>query len=173
MPNEPRGKFTIKVPRTEAAKPLGNGLDVIKGVRDLIARFGNRVEPALYVLLCDQESETRAAVDKALKGGSLSATAVIVPLLISQFGLAPAVATMVAAVAIQAVSAAGQEKLCEVLAEAKANVPAPKPVEETQLVVKPATRPKPIHKPKPKPKPATKPKPKPRGGKRDQEAGGK
>ena len=169
MPNEPRGKFTIKVPRTEATKPLENGLDVIKGVRDLIARFGNQVEPALYVLLCDKESETRAAVDKALKGGSFSATEVIVPLLISQFGLAPAVATMVAAVAIQAVSAAGQEKLCEVLAEAKANAPAAKPVEQPQPVVKPATRPKPAHKPKPKPtskpKPATKPKPKSRGGK--------
>lgn len=95
----------------------------IKGARNLLAKFGAQVEPALYALLCDQKSTIRETVDKALKGGTASASAILVPLLIGEFALAPAVATVVAAVAMQAIAAAGQEKLCQELAKAQAGWP--------------------------------------------------
>jgi len=102
------------------------------------------VEPALYALLCDKKSSTRATVDKALKGGASSATAILAPLLITQFALAPAVAAVVAAVAVQAVATAGQKKLCQELAESKKDDDdRPKPPERKKRTPKPKqTKPK-------------------------------
>ncbi len=115
----PKPKSVIQLPRNQIAKPLESGLDVIQGVRELLNKFGAQVEPALYALLCDKKSPTRATVDKALKGGGASATTMLVPLLVAQFALAPAVAALVAAVAVQAIASTGQEKLCKELAESR------------------------------------------------------
>jgi len=130
MPYKPKDKFTPRTPDAAASNPLPAGAEVIKGVRGLIAKFGAQVEPALYTLLCDKQNKTRETVDKALKGGTGSAAAVLAPLLIAQFALAPAVAAMVAAVAVQAIAAAGREKLCEALAEGRKDTDAAKPAAE-------------------------------------------
>lgn len=122
MRNKPNERSAVRTERDRLVKPIEQGVEAIKGARSLIRRFGTQVEPALYALLCDKKSTTRDSVDKALKGGAASATAILVPLLIGQFALAPAVATVVAAVAVQALAAAGQEKLCEELAKAKVEV---------------------------------------------------
>ena len=124
MPHQPKKKSLIpnlpSLPQIDLPKPFEDGLEVVKGARDLISKFGGQVEPALYALLCDKKSPTRLKVDKALKGGTQSAVALLVPLLIAQFALAPAVAALVAAVAVQAIASAGQERLCEELAERQA-----------------------------------------------------
>jgi len=128
MPHQPKKKSLIpnlpSLPQIDLPKPFEDGLEVVKGARDLISKFGGQVEPALYALLCDRRSPARGKVDKALKGGTQSAVALLVPLLITQFALAPAVAALVAAVAVQAIASAGQGRLCEELAERTAK---PKP----------------------------------------------
>ncbi len=147
MPYKPREKPVVQAERNGLGKPIVQGIEAIKGARSLIRRFGAQVEPALFALLCDKKSSTRESVDKALKGGAASATAILVPLLIGQFALAPAVAAVVAAVAVQALAAAGQENLCEELAKAKVEMadqesktqPNPKPGKPTA-----AGRPKPV-----------------------------
>jgi hypothetical protein len=130
MPYKPKDRPASRGPNPAASNPLPAGKDVIKGVRDLIARFGAQVEPALYALLCDKQDKTRETVDKALKGGVGSAAAVLTPLLIGKFALAPAVAAMVAAVAVQAIAAAGRDKLCEALAEGRTDLGAAQPAPE-------------------------------------------
>ena len=150
MPNDSRKQSTPSTPRPDPAKPFEQGLEVIKGVRELLGKFGAQVEPALYALLCDTQSPTREKVDQALKGGNHSAVSMLAPLLITQFTLAPAVAAVVAAVAVQAIAAAGKDKLCEVLAEARVRAPvAAPPVEAPQIE---ELKPAPAAKPNPKPK---------------------
>jgi outer membrane biosynthesis protein TonB len=149
-------KFVIRIPRTDLTKPMEAGVEAIKGAQDLIRKFGAQVEPALYGLLCDTQSPNRQAVDKALKNGGAAASAVLLPLLIKDYNIAPAIATMVAAVTVQAIATVGQEKLCQAMAAAGAD-------KQPVVVAKPEpdSKPKPKPRPKPtKPKP-TKPKPKP------------
>lgn len=114
-------KTAIRVPHTDLTKPMEAGIEAIKGAQALMRQFGKQVEPALFSLLCDTQSENRATVDKALKNGTQSASEVLIPLLISQFSISPAIATMVSAVTIQAIATVGQEKLCRSLAEAGAD----------------------------------------------------
>jgi outer membrane biosynthesis protein TonB len=102
---------------TDLTKNGDSGIESIRGAQNLIRQFGKHVEPALYALLCDTQSETRATVDKALKAGGPAASAVLVPLLTSQFSIAPAIATMVSAVVLQAIATVGQEKMCRALGE--------------------------------------------------------
>ncbi len=85
--NNNNNKAALRVPRNDLTKPMeaGTGIEAIRGAQNLIRQFGKQVEPALYALLCDTQSETRLTVDKALKTGGQAATAVLVPLLISQF----------------------------------------------------------------------------------------
>lgn len=104
-------------PLTDLTKQGEGSIEAIRGAQNLIRQFGKQVEPALYSLLCDTQSETRATVDKALKAGGPAASAVLVPLLTSQFGIAPVIATMVSAVVLQAIATVGQEKMCRALAE--------------------------------------------------------
>jgi hypothetical protein len=111
-------KYATRTTHTEPIKPMEGGFDAIKGIQNLMRLFGREVEPALYALLCDTQSDARLTIDKAIKGGAQTATAVLVPMLISQFSIAPAIATMVAAVAVQAIATVGQEKLCHALAPA-------------------------------------------------------
>lgn len=104
-------------PLTDLTKNGDSSIESIRGAQNLIRQFGKQVEPALYALLCDTQSETRATVDKALKAGGPAASAVLTPLLTSQYGIPPVIATMVSAVALQAIATVGQEKLCRALAE--------------------------------------------------------
>lgn len=85
-------------------------------IHDLLERMGDKVEPALYALLCDTENPLRKTTDDALHNGTRSAIAALVPLLIAQFALAPAVAVVVAGFAVKTLASKGQNKLCEELA---------------------------------------------------------
>ena len=157
-------KFVIRIPHTDLTKPMAAGVEVIKGAQDLIRKFGAQVEPALYGLLCDTSSVNRTAMDKALKNGGTAATATLIPLLISDYSISPAIATMVAAVVVQAIATVGQEKLCQALAAAGADkqpVKAIEPLAEPEPTPKPKLRLKPT-KPAQATQPRTaKPKPKP------------
>ena len=77
----------------------------------LIEQFGRPVELALFALLC-QDSELRPALDKAADGGVKFGIALIVPILVGQFVLAPAVALVVATLVIKTFAAHGQKALC-------------------------------------------------------------
>ncbi len=101
------------------------------------------VRAALYAVLCDPDSRLRPLVQQTLGQGLTAAAAVLVPLLASQFKLAPAAATATAALAVQTLANSGQEKLC------------------AELARKPRKRPTAKPKPKPKAKPKAKPKPRP------------
>ncbi len=122
-------------PLTDLTKQGEGSIEAIRGAQNLIRQFGKQVEPALYTLLCDTQSETRAQVDKALKAGGPAASAVLVPLLTSQFGIAPVIATMVSAVVLQAIATVGQEKMCRALAETGAPKEAPRGTASSRVPV--------------------------------------
>jgi hypothetical protein len=90
--------------------------DLTRELRSLTTRFGPPVEAALRALLCDQGS-LRNTVEKSLEGGAKSALALVVPLLVAQFALAPTVALLVATLVIKALATHGQKKLCAELSQ--------------------------------------------------------
>jgi hypothetical protein len=94
--------------------------DLTRELRSLTTRFGPPVEAALRALLCEQGS-LRDAVEKSLEGGVKSALALVVPLLIAQFALAPTVALLVATLVIKALATHGQKKLCAELSQSTAD----------------------------------------------------
>jgi len=100
------------------ANPQKKKSFVIKTMQDLMDKLGDKAEPILYALLCNEQNPLRKTVDEALRGGK-SGVAVLVPLLIAQFALAPAVAAVVAGFVVKTLASKGQEKLCEELAEAR------------------------------------------------------
>jgi len=151
-------KFVIRIPRTDLTKPMEAGVEAIRGAQDLIRKFGVQVEPALYSLLCDTSSASRQAVDKALKNGGAAASMTLIPLLTKDYNISPAIATMVAAVVVQAIATVGQEKLCQAMAAAGADKPPV--VKVAEVHAEPESKPKPKPRPKPtKPVKTTKPKP--------------
>ena len=85
--------------------------ELVADSHSLVAQFGKPVEQALSALLCD-DSELRPALNEALGGGVRSGVALVVPLLISSFALAPAVALVVATLVIKTFAARGQKALC-------------------------------------------------------------
>lgn len=86
-------------------------------VKRLITHFGEPVRPALRALLCDQTSSLHATLETALACGTKSAIALLVPMLITQFALAPAAALFVAALVVKALATRGRERLCAELAQ--------------------------------------------------------
>jgi hypothetical protein len=98
----------------------------LRTAQDLMDRLGTKAEPILYALLCDDKHPLRKSVDAALRNGSQSAIAVLVPLLIAQFALAPALAVVVAGFVVKTLASKGQKKLCEELAAKRAR-PHPQP----------------------------------------------
>jgi hypothetical protein len=90
--------------------------DLTRELRSLTTRFGPPVEAALRALLCEQGS-LRNTVEQALEGGAKSALALVVPLLVAQFVLAPTVALLVATLVIKALATHGQKKLCAELSQ--------------------------------------------------------
>jgi len=85
--------------------------DLTRELRSLTSRFGPPVEQALRALLCEQ-GRWRNSVEKSLDGGVKSALTLVVPLLVTQFALAPTVALLVATFVIKALATHGQNKLC-------------------------------------------------------------
>ena len=77
----------------------------------LIEQFGRPVELALSALLC-QDSELRPTLDKTMESGVKSGIAFIMPILVGQFVLVPAVALVVATLVIKTFAAHGQKALC-------------------------------------------------------------
>lgn len=106
------GAYSRRLPEQAAT-------DLARDLRNLRARFGPPAEAALRALLCEQGS-LRNSVEKALDGGAKSAVALIVPLLMAQFALAPTVALLVATLAIKALATHGQKKLCAELSATSA-----------------------------------------------------
>lgn len=93
----------------------------VKTVQELLDKVGDRAEPILYTLLCDPDNPLRKTVDETLRNGTKSAIVALIPLLIAQFALAPAVAVVVAGFIVKTLAGKGQEKLCEELAQARAS----------------------------------------------------
>ena len=85
--------------------------ELVADSHSLIAQFGKPVEQALFALLC-QDSELRPALNEALGGNVKSGVALVVPILVGQFALAPAVALVVATLVIKTFATRGQKTLC-------------------------------------------------------------
>ncbi len=85
--------------------------ELVADSHSLIAQFGKPVEQALFALLC-QDSELRPTLNEALGGGVKSGVALVVPILIGQFALAPTVALVVAMLVIKTFATRGQKTLC-------------------------------------------------------------
>lgn len=85
--------------------------ELVADSHNLIAQFGKPVEQALYALLC-QDSELRPTLNEALGGGVKSGVALVVPILVGQFALAPTVALVVATLVIKTFATRGQKTLC-------------------------------------------------------------
>ena len=88
-------------------------------MKDLLDKLGGKAEPALYTFLCEEKTSMRSVVDDALRNGTQSAIVVLIPLLIAQFALAPAVAAVVAGVVVKTLASKGQRKLCKEMREAR------------------------------------------------------
>jgi len=97
--------------------------DLVRDLRSLTSRYGPPAEAALRALLCERGS-LRHSVEKALDGGVKSALALVVPLLVAQFALAPTVALLVAAFVIKTLATHGQKQLC-----AELSLPSTRPME--------------------------------------------
>jgi hypothetical protein len=82
-------------------------------LNELIRDHGEPVRNALYALLCDQESPLRKIADTSLADNGKSAVGLLVPVLVAQFTLAPAVALLVATLVLKAVMAGGEKAVCE------------------------------------------------------------
>ena len=85
--------------------------ELVADSHSLIAQFGKPVEQALFALLC-QDSELRPILNGALGGSVKSGVALVVPILVGQFALAPTVALVVATLVIKTFATHGQKALC-------------------------------------------------------------
>ena len=86
-------------------------VELVNDSHRLIAQFGKPVEQALFALLC-QDSKLRPTLNEALGGGGKSGVALVVPILVGQFALAPTVALVVATLVIKTFATRGQKALC-------------------------------------------------------------
>ncbi len=78
--------------------------------------FG-RVNPMAYELLCKpmggDDPETQKILDEAVSKNYTKAAGMLAPALISGFGLAPAIATLLATLIIKKISKMGADAICE------------------------------------------------------------
>jgi hypothetical protein len=83
-------------------------------LNELIRDHGEPIRNALYALLCDPDNKLRKMVPVGLEAsGRAAAVGVLVPALVAQFALAPAVALLVATLVIDASAANAQKTVCE------------------------------------------------------------
>jgi hypothetical protein len=88
-----------------------------EAIGELVDRSGESVQVVIYELLCNKESSLHKTTEGALSNGAKAAMGVLVPVLVAQFALAPAVALVVAALAVKVIAAKGEQALCEELAK--------------------------------------------------------
>ena len=83
-------------------------------LNELIRDHGEPIRDALYALLCDPDNKLRKIVPVGMEdSGRAAAVGVLVPMLVAQFALAPAVALLVATLVIDASAANAQKTVCE------------------------------------------------------------
>jgi hypothetical protein len=82
---------------------------------ELIDHCGESVQTAVYALLCDRKSSLHKTTEGALSSGVKAAVGVLVPVLVAQFALAPAVALVVATLGVKVIATQGERTLCEEL----------------------------------------------------------
>jgi|GEM_PF-3963059 len=87
--------------------------NVVAALNDLISQHGEPVRKALYGLICEKGGALHGLTSSAMVSGGKSAAGVLVPALVAQFALAPAVALLVATLVIKTISAGGEKVLCE------------------------------------------------------------
>ena len=87
-----------------------------EAIGELIDHCGESVQTAVYELLC-RKSNLRKTTEGALNSGVKAAVGVLVPVLVAQFALAPAVAVVVATLVVKVIAAQGERTLCEELAK--------------------------------------------------------
>jgi len=85
--------------------------ELVKEMSDLLTKFGKPAEVALYSIICEG-GELRTLVDQVVSEGIRSALGFIVPLLVAQFALTPAVALIIATFIVKTFAIKAQEKLC-------------------------------------------------------------
>ena len=85
--------------------------ELTKELNELLTSFGKPAEAALYSILCEA-GELRTLVDQTVSEGIRSALAFMVPLLVAQFALTPAVALLIATFVVKTFAIKAQEKLC-------------------------------------------------------------
>lgn len=86
---------------------------VTKVLNELIHDHGESVRKALYSLLCEPDSALRKMTTSLLAENGKSAVGQLVPVLVAQFALAPAVALLVATLVIRALASGGENAVCE------------------------------------------------------------
>lgn len=82
-------------------------------LNELIRDHGEPVRKALYAMLCEQDSALRKMTITTFADSGTAAVGQLVPILVAQFSLAPAVALLVATLVVKAVSAHGEQAVCE------------------------------------------------------------
>jgi len=94
--------------------PFAGPLDILK---EFGQRFFDRVNKDLYNLICGDEAKNAAERRKLLEAlglGRLAFAGVLTSVLISSFGFAPAIATVLAALVVQLFFNNAQAAMCEV-----------------------------------------------------------
>lgn len=110
----PAARSTAQPARKAHAPIVHNSLG------ELIDKLGDQVEPVLYALLCEDKHKMRSTFTGALGKGSQAATLALIPLLVTQFALTPALAAVVVGTLAKALMSKGPEALCEELSKSRA-----------------------------------------------------
>lgn len=80
-------------------------------------RLFERVNPFAYELMCKpiggDDPETQKILDETIKENYTKAAGMLAPVLVSGFGLAPAVATLLATLIIKKIANTGAKAICE------------------------------------------------------------
>ena len=104
---------TRRPTKAQAPSALGS-------IENLLEKLGDQFEPILYSLVCDDKHAMRSTLTNMLGKGSQAATLALVPMLVTQFALTPALAALVVGVVVKELVSKGPETLCAELAKAHA-----------------------------------------------------
>lgn len=75
-----------------------------------------RLSVGLYDLMCNplgSDPETEKVLDEVINQNYTKATGMLVPILVSGLGLAPAIATLIATLVVKKIAKAGAETICK------------------------------------------------------------
>lgn len=79
-------------------------------------RLLKRLNSGLYDLMCNplgSDPETEKVLDEVINQNYTKATGMLVPILVSGLGLAPAIATLIATLVVKKISKVGAETICQ------------------------------------------------------------